>query len=571
MYVSMRTLFSWAVSAAILVGCSPAGPGRQADGGAGSAQPKRVVAALANDPATFNTEIVRGSGSNWAGVEELDELVNSGLGNVNSEGVIRAQLAEAVPTLENGLWQVFPDGRMETTWTIRPDTRWHDGTPFTVDDLLFTAAVAQDRDIAVFGRAPQFRAIESLQPVDARTLTIRWKQISIDADQMFSIVNTLPMPRHLLEEAFLTNKAGFTQLPYWSEDYVGTGPFKLVDWVRDSHILLRANDQYVLGRPKVDEILVRFIPDTNTIIANILAGVAEMTLGRGLSLEQAVIARDQWREGGIDSSMTLWIVIHPQHLSPNPAIIGDPRFRRALMHAIDRREMAETIQMGLVPVAHAMVIPGREAYRDIEQRVPRYDYDPARAQQMIRDLGFVLGPDGFVDSAGRRLSIEVRSSSLGLEVNLKSMLSVAEYWKRIGLAVEPFVLNQSQRDDREFRATFPGFDVYRGPVDTRGLAALHSSRVSLSENRFLSSGNQGRYVSPAFDALIEKHSMTIPIRERVDLIGQMVYRVADELLAMGLFYDADGVLIGNRLVNVTAKKPSEGSQAWNSEQWDIRN
>ena len=88
----------------------------------------------------------------WRGarLDTLQELLHVGLVTSDSRGRLEARLAEVVPSLDNGLWELFPDGTMATTWKIRGDARWHDGHPVSADDLLFTAAVAQDRDLAIF-------------------------------------------------------------------------------------------------------------------------------------------------------------------------------------------------------------------------------------------------------------------------------------------------------------------------------------------------------------------------------------------------------------------------------------
>ena len=71
----------------------------------------------------------------------------------------------------------------------------------------------------------------------------------------------LPLPKHLLERPYLDDKAGFLEHPYWNQEFVGTGPFKLREWVKGSVVSLVANEEYVLGRPKIDEVEVRFIAD----------------------------------------------------------------------------------------------------------------------------------------------------------------------------------------------------------------------------------------------------------------------------------------------------------------------
>src|SRR5262245_32005250 len=82
--------------------------------------------------------------NNYSGVFEVQDLLLGGLSHVDENDVLRPQLAEAVPTLDNGLWKLLPDGRMDLTWNIKPNVFWHDGTPFTADDLVFTTQVMQD-------------------------------------------------------------------------------------------------------------------------------------------------------------------------------------------------------------------------------------------------------------------------------------------------------------------------------------------------------------------------------------------------------------------------------------------
>src|SRR4051794_10399708 len=130
------------------------------------------------------------------------------------------------------------------------------------------------------------------------------------------------MPKHLLDAAYNDNKADFFNVPYWSTDFVGAGPYKIRDWVPDSRLVVTAFDGYALGRPKVDEVEVRFIPDPNTLMANLLAGV-ELTLSRGISIDQAVRLVDQWQEGEMHVGPYGWIAVSPQFIDPNPAVVLD--------------------------------------------------------------------------------------------------------------------------------------------------------------------------------------------------------------------------------------------------------
>src|SRR5206468_1100918 len=109
------------------------------------------------------------------------QMVHTGLTIRDGQRNRLSRLAEAVPTLDNGLWRLLPDGRMETTWRLREGARWHDGVPLTSDDLLFSLEVGRDREMSAFN-VQAYASIEDVRAPDPRTLTIGWKEPFIDAD-----------------------------------------------------------------------------------------------------------------------------------------------------------------------------------------------------------------------------------------------------------------------------------------------------------------------------------------------------------------------------------------------------
>jgi ABC-type transport system substrate-binding protein len=146
-------LSSVGLALVMLAGCASPAPSAAPSGQASAptagkpVAPKRIVAAILSQPATFSSKL---NSANAAGTDALEEMVNADLSVMDDHGTLRPELAEAVPSAENGLWKVFPDGRMETTWKIRPGVKWHDGTPLTADDLVYTTQVERDRDLAAF-------------------------------------------------------------------------------------------------------------------------------------------------------------------------------------------------------------------------------------------------------------------------------------------------------------------------------------------------------------------------------------------------------------------------------------
>ncbi len=393
--------------AALLVSACAAQPqlniGQEPAGGQEPAVRKRITAATGGTVLRAIRVFAFG-GSDPAGTGEVEKLVHAGLTIRGLREPLEAQLAEAAPSVENGLWKVLPDGRMETTWKLRPNARWHDGIPLTGEDLVFTARILQDEELGDFIRDSRFASIEAIEAPDPRTVMVRWRRLSIEADELFAADlkhGVLPLPRHILEEPYMANKATFPELPFWTSQFVGAGPFRIQEWVQGSYIVLTANEGYVLGRPRIDQIEVKFIPASPTLVANILAGAVELPLGARISLDQASELRNQWRDGAVlitPGSDTSNIKI--QHRNPSPAIIGNLQFRRALYHALDRAEMASGLTAGFGTVGHSGLPSDHPAYREAEDAVVKYDYDPGRAVRLIEGLGYTRGADGMFPGCG---------------------------------------------------------------------------------------------------------------------------------------------------------------------------
>jgi peptide/nickel transport system substrate-binding protein len=561
--------FAFALLVVLTIGCTavPAGPGQTgAQRAPASAAPKRITIGLLSDPPTL-WDITGGRGI-VPGIRMLQGLVSSGLTVKDESGLIRPQLAESVPSVENGLWIVQPDGQMQTTWRIREGARWHDGAAFTSEDLLFTIRVGEDRDLAVF-RHPAYDLIDQVEAPDPRTITVHWKRPYIGADRMFNLASdgfAWPLPQHLLGASFAENKAGFLQHAYWNTEFLGNGPFKVRDWVAGSHALLDAFLDYPLWRPKLDQIEAKFIPDPGTLVANVLAGAVDLTTERSVSVEQGSTMREHWRDGGMLISLAGWTMMYPQLRAPTPAVLGDARFRRALVHAVDRQQLADTLMVGVVPVAHSIIAPDQAEHRFVEQSIATLEYDPRRATTMIEGLGYARGFDGvFWDPNGQRLSVEIRTTTN--EANNKTMLAVADFFQQAGVAADSVLIPVPRLADAQYRATYPGLELVNQPHGPEGIENLLHSRVApLPERNFQAAGsnkNRGQYVNPDYDSLMDRYLTTIPMTDRMSLLGQLVRQQTEGQLVIGLFYSADAIMVAKRLQHVPPRT------AWNAHVWDL--
>jgi peptide/nickel transport system substrate-binding protein len=536
---------------------APGQPGAQTPSG-----PKKIVAAIQGNPVGAYGRL--DPNSSERGKSEVATMLDGALTVMDPNGELHPQLAEAVPSVDNGLWRVLPDGRMETTWKIRPGVTWHDGAPFTTDDLIFTMSVVRDRDLLIF-RHRSFS--EGVEAPDAQTVTVRWSKPYIQADTLFSDDAAVPLPKHLLERAYTDDKANLVNLPYWTTDYVGLGAFKVKEWERGSYILAQANDAFILGRPKIDEIEFRILPDANTIVAGLLGGSVDLTQGRSLSVDHVVQLRERMPNLTLQTPLTSLLVVNSQFIDPSPAIVGDLNFRRALIYAIDRQEMVDTIDYGLTPKADHFIYPTVPEYRATESALVKYEFDPRRSQQIMESLSYAKGGDGFYrDGSGQQLRIEVRTTQG--EINPKTQAAVADYLERAGFAMDQVIIPLQLVSDQKYRATFPGLIVNGGGADASNLEDFHSSQARLPENNY-SGQNRARYFNPEMDALIERYQTTIPFEARMDAARQITRNVTENLPVLPLFFDSWPGAVAARLSGVQASA-NMGRSTWNVQEWQLQ-
>jgi ABC-type transport system substrate-binding protein len=296
-----------------------------------------------------------------------------------------------------------------------------------------------------------------------------------------------------------------------------------------------------------------------------------MTLGRSLiPLEQADLVARQRGETRVATSYRSWYPLHAQHIDASPLIVTDPRFRRALTHALDRQQLGDTFIGPKTAVAHSYVGPDTPGYELIEPSIIKYDYAPRQAAEMIEALGYTRGADGFfVDSAGARLTIEARTT-IRAELQPKIVAAVVDYWRQIGVDAEQMNIPPQRMTEPAAMILFPGFLMPGGTngVSPEEIMRYHSSSTPLAENSYRVAGNQSRYRSPELDSYIEQYITTIPRTERLQALARFARHQSDILPSIGLFYQVDTTISADRIQGIT-KMGRQGTQAWNVETWDV--
>jgi peptide/nickel transport system substrate-binding protein len=276
----------------LLVGCAQGGTsaGHGSGGATGASAPqKTLVISNRGEPPTLATRSLVSQGSSL-GIPGRFFNANLDLKDVHENPV--PQLAEALPEFNTDTWRVFPDGRMETRFTLRPNLTWHDGTALTPEDFAFALRVYRTPELGSSSISPMPQ-IDEIVAQDNHTFTIRYKQPHVEAAALGTTFQALP--RHILEEDFTTMEAAaFIGHAFWSVSYVGLGPYRLDRWEPGSFLEGSAFEGNALGRPKIDKMRILIINDPQTALSSVLAGEVHFVTNFTFSVDQGQVLEQQW-------------------------------------------------------------------------------------------------------------------------------------------------------------------------------------------------------------------------------------------------------------------------------------
>ncbi len=379
-----------------LAGCahatSPGGP-----------QAARTVAfAVSSDPATLDPLFAHADAG--AVEQQLAHLVFEPFFDLDAAGKPVPELLERIPSSANG--GVSADGRT-ITYHLRRGVVWSDGKPVTAADVLFTLRAILDPANPVASREG-YDLIDDARALGPRTVRLHLSRPWAPAVATFFAYGTAPqyvLPEHVLATQHPLATAAFAAAPT-----VGDGPFSFVSWKRGDRLEYRANPRYWRGKPRVDALSVRIVPDPGTNLTLLQAGDLDFNL-----LAPAQAAALAGRPGiafvAVPTALVAGIALNVSHPP-----LDDPVVRRALAESIDRGAISKKITLGRYPVADTDRPRFSWAY-DPSIREPAYN--PDRANADFDAAGWAWGPDGVRQQRGRRLAltyVQFPETSTGVRV-----------------------------------------------------------------------------------------------------------------------------------------------------------
>jgi len=341
---------------------------------------KSITIAIPEDPPSFNAVIA------YTGYDAMVmKLVLLGMTGIDPEGNVYRELAAELPTLDNG--EVVQDesaGTMSVTWKMRKDIQWSDGTPVTADDVIFTYNAITDPDKGNW--IPGIDSVDSVEKVDDYSFTVNYNAISPSYLTLFGGEQVAIWPAHYCDAT-----QGFSSWDCGRKP-ISDGPFVLSEWVAGDHLTFVKNDKYYqTGKPDIDKVVVKIIPDATVRKQMMINGDADINMWTN-----ETVTADLQKESNVKVSISpndrfvMRLFLNgaakgttDAAATPHP-VLSDVKVRQAIRMAVDVSTISQQIFLGFSkPVWTEFFRPPYD-----QCKIAHPKFDPEAAKTLLDQAGW---------------------------------------------------------------------------------------------------------------------------------------------------------------------------------------
>lgn len=399
-------------TAALLVACAPAAAPTGGESSAPAAD-----AGAAEDGYTGGTMV-------WVGHQEVSGLSPNDAGptvqwamisNIHNALIQLDYNGELVPMLAES-YEVAEDG-LTYTFTLRQGIKFHDGKEFTAADVKYTYEFYSNPENGST-LANNFLNMGEIETPDDYTVIVKMNDINAAflANGCTSWIVQSEYHAEVGEDVYRTKP-------------IGTGPFKLMEWVAAEYTLLEANPDYFLGRPKVDFLRQNTVPEPSVRSIALETGEADSATWP-LLVEDSLRLRD---EEGYPVFASLAGSVKHFPLNNKHPILSEKLVRQALITAIDRQRIIDELWNGAAQMAHSNLSPANAFYHKAD--VKQYPFDPEAAKALLEEAGWLEGADGIREKDGNKLTFTCTTIT-GDQARRPIAELVQQFFKAVGVDMQ---------------------------------------------------------------------------------------------------------------------------------------
>jgi peptide/nickel transport system substrate-binding protein len=542
----VKRLLTIALLAALTTACSKvSGPGGEAGAEHSWTKPGILRVAIQSEPKNLNTLL---SSNTTDGM--IDAMIFDPLLSADPKGNPVPILATEVPTLENG--GVSKDG-LTITYHLHSGVQWTDGSPLTSKDVKFSwqSMMNPDNNVVTRHGYDEVRAIDT---PDDTTVVVHLKEKFAPFVNTFFAASDSPV--NIVPAHILASFPNVNQIPFNNEP-IGSGPYKLAEWVKGDHITLVANDKYFRGTPGLKRIEIRVIPDENTTLNLLRTHDIDWMYQPSYSTYSALKSMSDIDVPYNDVNGYEGMWINTAH-----APLDNPKVRLALAYAINKKQLLDTLTFGQETLATEDLPSWMWAYNP---HVTVYPYDPAKARALLAGAGYTPGPGGIVSKGGEKLSL-LLVSNVSNATRRKASVQIQAMLRQVGID-----LQIKYFDSATLFAPAPVGILQMGKFDI-GLAGWFAgvdpddSSNFVCKNRPPGGYNYSRYCSPAMDAAQTQALQNYDRPTRTKAYARIEQLLATDTPMIFFWWDRQAEAINPDLKGFD---PNPVTETWDAYKWSI--
>ena len=551
---TIRAFFAAIIAVVVLLG--PAQAQKNAD---------QLVIGITQFPSTFHPNI-----DSMLAKTYILSLTRRPFTSYDKDWKLVCMLCVTLPTIENGLAVPEKTARgkqgIAVTYTIRADATWGDGKPVSTKDVMFTWKVGRHPKSGV-GDMEFYRSLYKIDVKDAKTFTLHFDKLTFE----YNAINGFELiPAHI-DEINFTDPVAYKNRTVFDTNTTNEGlyfgPYLIADVENGAHVVLEPNPTWWGKKPAFKRIIVRVIPNTAALEANLLSGNIDMISGElGLSIDQA-LAFEKRQRGKFNITYKPGLVYEHLDLNLDNPILKDIRVRRALILGIDRGAISKKLFADRQPVAHTSVNPLDWVYTgDIQ----KYPYDPIKAARLLNEAGWSVKKRGIRhNNKGEPLRLDLMTTAGNRSRELVEQVLQSQ-WKRLGIDIR--IRNEPARvffGQTVTERKFTGLIMYAwiSAPESVPRTTLHSAHIPHQDNNFAGQNYTG-FRNAEMDELLESIEVELNRPKRKQMWRRLQEIYATELPVIPLYFRANPYILPKWLRGLEPTGHQNPSTLW-VEDWRV--
>lgn len=541
--------------------------------------------------ATKNTELKIGINQEFenlnplimtmAATSYLYRMVGRTLVSMDADGKWFPQLAKAIPSLENGSAKLIEaDGKKKiiATWEIIDTAKWNDETPITCADFAFALKVAATPTVSV-GEKETFTQVEKIEadPANPKKCTFTYAKAKWD---FYTLAQFYPLPKHLEEPVFnkfskdkegYEKNSNYTKNPTLKGLY--NGPYAISEVKLGDHVTFVPNPSFYGPQPKIQKVIVKLIPNTGTMEANLRSGTIDMISTLGLSLDEALAFEKKVKAENLPYEVTFVPSVTYEHIDLNldNPILKDIKVRKALITGLNREDLVKALFEGKQEAAVHSISPKDPWFTRDPKDITLYPYSKREAGKLLDEAGWKMGQDGYRYKDGKKMSL-VFMTTAGNKTRELVQVYLQDQYKQLG--IEILAKNEPARvffGETVRKRKFDGMAMFAwvSSPENSPRSTIHSVSIPNEKNGW-SGQNFMNWSNKENDKLLDALELEFDAQKRVKLAHQIMKLYTEEVPVLPLYYRSDTSVVPKNLKNY---RPTghQFAETNDIEKWDLSN